>query len=140
MNLIQNQLQKMNNNRQMMIPLPERIKLLLPTTIDKARAYRDGPPLLSKVQKYYYETFPSMVTNDVKCNQRIKNKPKCHGRTIARIRDKFEAYGIVQNTNNKHSGRPRTSTSPGKELQVQETLLRSPQKSLRQTAQETHIS
>ena len=78
MNLIQNQLQKINNNRQMTIPLPKRIKLLLPTTIDKARAYRDGPPILSKVQKYYYETFPSMVTNDVKCNQRIKNKPKCH--------------------------------------------------------------
>ena len=78
MNLIQKHLQKLNNDQKMMIPLPERIKLLLPTTSDKAQAYRDGPPLLSKVQKYYYETFPSMVTNDVKCNQRIKNKPKCH--------------------------------------------------------------
>ena len=78
MSLIQNQLQKINNNRQMTIPLPKRIKLLLPTTIDNARAYRDGPPILSKVQKYYYETFPSMVTDDVKCNQRTKNKPKCH--------------------------------------------------------------
>ena len=67
-------------------------------------------------------------------------KPPPTRRTIARIRDKFEVHGTVQNTNNKHSGRPRTSTSPGKELQVQETLLRTPQKSLRQTARETHIS
>ena len=78
MNLIQNQLQKINNNRQMTIPLPKRIKLLLPTTKDNARAHRDGPPTLSKVQKYYYETFPSMVTDDAKCNLRTKNKPKCH--------------------------------------------------------------
>lgn len=35
---------------------------------------------------------------------------------------------------------PQTSTSPGKEEQVQETLLQSPQKSLQQTGQETHIS
>ena len=67
-------------------------------------------------------------------------KPPPTRRTIARIRDKFEVHGTVQNTNNKHSGRPRTSTSPGKELQVQETLLRTLQKSLRQTARETHIS
>ena len=78
MNLIQKHLQKMNNDQRKMIPLPERIKLLLPTTNDKAKAYRDGSPLLSKVQKYYYETFPSMITNDVKCNQRVKSKPKCH--------------------------------------------------------------
>ena len=62
----------------MTILLPERIKLLLPTTKDNARAYRDGPPALSKVQKYYYETFPSMVADDAKCNLRTKNKPKCH--------------------------------------------------------------
>ena len=78
MNLIQKHLQKINNDQRKMIPLPERVKLLLPTTNDKAKAYRDGPPLLSKVQKYYYETFPSMITNDVKCNQRIKSKPECH--------------------------------------------------------------
>ena len=78
MNLIQKHLQKINNDQKMMIPFPERVKVLLPTTDDKAKAYRDGPPLLSKVQKYYYETFPSMITNDVKCNQRIKSKPKCH--------------------------------------------------------------
>ena len=78
MNLIQKQLQKTSDNRRMIMSFLERIKLLLPTTDDKARAYRDGPPLLSKVQKYYYETFPSMVANDVKCIQRIKNRPKCH--------------------------------------------------------------
>ena len=52
----------------------------------------------------------------------------------------FETLGTVQNVNKTRSGRPRTSTSPGKEEQVQETLLRSPQKSLRQTARETNIS
>ena len=78
MTLIQSQLQKINDDRHMTIPFSERIKLLLPTTINKARAYRDGPPLLSKVQKYYYETFPSMVAKDIKCNQRIKSRPKCH--------------------------------------------------------------
>ena len=62
----------------MMMPFSERIKLLLPTTNNKAKAYRDGPPSLSETQKYYYETFPSMVANDVKCNRRIKKKPKCH--------------------------------------------------------------
>ena len=67
-------------------------------------------------------------------------KPPPTRRTIACIRDKFEADGTIQNINKKHSGQPRTSTSPGKELQVQETLLRSPQKSLRQTARETHMS
>ena len=78
MNLIQKQLQKINDDRHMTIPFPERIKLLLPTTNDKPKAYRDGPPIMSKDQKYYYETFPSMVANDIKCNQRIKNRPKCH--------------------------------------------------------------
>ena len=66
-------------------------------------------------------------------------KPPPTRRTIARIRDKFEADETVQNITKKHSGRPRISTSPRKELQVQETLLRSPQKSLRQTARETHV-
>ena len=48
MNLIQKQLQKINSDQHMTIPFPEQIKLLLPTTIDKARAYRDGPPTYQK--------------------------------------------------------------------------------------------
>ena len=40
-------------------------------------------------------------------------KPPPTRRTIAHIRDKFEADGTIQNINYKRSGRPRTSTSPG---------------------------
>ena len=61
-------------------------------------------------------------------------------RIITHIKKKFEADGTIQNVNKKSSGRPRTSTCPGKEKQVQETLSQSPQKSLQQTAWETNIS
>lgn len=68
------------------------------------------------------------------------DKPPPTHRTIARIRDKFERDGTVHNVNKNRSGRPRTSTNPAKEEQVQETLIRTPRKSLRQTARETNIS
>ena len=53
-------------------------------------------------------------------------RPPPTRRTIARIKEKFEADGTVQNVNKKRFGRPRTSTSPGKEEQVQKTLSQSP--------------
>ena len=60
-------------------------------------------------------------------------------RTIAHIRDKFEADGTVQDINKQCSGRPRTSTNPNGEDQLLETLSRSPKKSIRQLACEIGI-
>ncbi|KAJ4437939.1 hypothetical protein ANN_13878 [Periplaneta americana] len=60
--------------------------------------------------------------------------------TIARLRDKFEDEGTVQNVHKNNSGRPRTSTSPTREREVIERLQQSPRKSVRQAARETGIS
>lgn len=60
--------------------------------------------------------------------------------TIARIRDRFEADGTVQDVHNHRSGRPRTSTSLTREERVMEAYYQSPRKSLRQAACETGIS
>lgn len=90
------------------------------------------------VLKCYWKT-ENVTEVQRRFRREFDKSPPTH-RTIARIRDKFEADGTVHNVNKKRSGRPRTSTSPRKEEQVQEALIRSPQKSLRQTARETHIS
>ena len=90
------------------------------------------------VLKCYWKT-----ENAIEVQRRFRRKfarPPPTRRTIACIKEKFEADGTVQNVNKKRSGRPRTSTSPGKKEQVQETLSQSPQKSLRETARETNIS
>ncbi|KAK7075416.1 hypothetical protein SK128_003036, partial [Halocaridina rubra] len=52
-----------------------------------------------------------------------KDPPMPH--TIALIRDKFEADGTVQDVHKQCSGRSRTSTSPTREEELVEMLLRS---------------
>ncbi|KAJ4438456.1 hypothetical protein ANN_14401 [Periplaneta americana] len=60
--------------------------------------------------------------------------------TIARLRDKFEGEGTVQNIHKNNSGRPRTSTSPTREREVIEMFQQSPRKSVRQATRETGLS
>ncbi|KAJ4428405.1 hypothetical protein ANN_24442 [Periplaneta americana] len=60
--------------------------------------------------------------------------------TIARLRDKFEDEGTVQNIHKNNSGRPRTSTSPTREREVIERFQQSPRKFVQQAARETGLS
>ena len=54
--------------------------------------------------------------------------------------EKFKSDGTVENVSKKHSGRPRTSTSPREEEKVLETFHRSPRKSVLQASRELKIS
>ncbi|XP_042225978.1 uncharacterized protein LOC121868990 [Homarus americanus] len=60
--------------------------------------------------------------------------------TIARIRDKFEAEGTVQNMHKNRSGRRRSSTGEENAALVLQAFTQSPQKSVRHTARETGTS
>ena len=71
-------------------------------------------------------------------NRQFQKTPPTR-RTIARIKEKFEVHGTLHNVSKQCSGRPRTSTSPNKHNQLQETLSRSPKKSVRQLGREMSI-
>ena len=58
------------------IEIPERIKIIKPTTNSNSRTYRDGPIKESEI-KGHYETYPSMTKGDNFCLRRIKNDPTC---------------------------------------------------------------
>ncbi|XP_008116993.1 uncharacterized protein LOC100557975 [Anolis carolinensis] len=60
--------------------------------------------------------------------------------TIARIRDKFETDGTLQNIQKQRSGRRRTSTDDEKSEEVLQNFEQSSRKSLRQMACETGVS
>lgn len=61
-------------------------------------------------------------------------------RTIARIRDKFEADGTVHDVHKARSGRPRTATSLASSAAVLQLFTQSPQKSTYQGARESGVS
>lgn len=61
-------------------------------------------------------------------------------RTIARIRDKFEADGTVNDVHKGRSGRRRTATTPESCAAVLQHFVRSPQKSVTQGSRDSAVS
>jgi hypothetical protein len=59
--------------------------------------------------------------------------------TVARLSDKFEAHGAVQNTNKGCSGRSRSSNFDGGVETMLQTFTQSPSKSVRQYSRDTGV-
>ncbi|KAG7197418.1 hypothetical protein KM043_013278 [Ampulex compressa] len=87
------------------------------------------------VLKWYWK-FENIQEVQRQWRAEFESKPPTR-RTIARIRDKFENDGTVQDVIKERSGRPRTITTPARSAAVLQLLTRSPQKSLSQCARES---